>query len=37
MILKLFLNEFDMRVLQILLDQYLKASVFLGIEGAKNK
>jgi hypothetical protein len=34
---KSVLNEFDMRVMQILFDQYLKAGVILGIEAAKNK
>ncbi|CAF0754356.1 unnamed protein product [Rotaria sordida] len=31
------LNEFDMRMMQILFNQYLKSSTILGIEAAKNK
>ncbi|CAF0721845.1 unnamed protein product [Rotaria sp. Silwood1] len=31
------LNEFDMHIMQILLNQYLKSSVILGIEAAKHK
>jgi hypothetical protein len=31
------LNEFDMRVMQIVFNQYSKASVILSIESAKNK